>query len=124
MLWAITMLLLYQLAGEAVVTLLGLPIPGPVAGMVFLFITLRIWWTPTPVFEETTHGLLHHLSLLFIPAGVGIMEHETLLRNEWLAISATIVVGTLITMIVTGYTMSWLLRSFGHTAAPTEEPHS
>ncbi len=68
----VTLLLVYQLTGEILVRLLGLPIPGPVLGMVMLFVTLMIRGSAPPdSLSEASSALLSHLSLLFVPAGVG-----------------------------------------------------
>jgi len=71
---AITLLLIYQLAGEVSVRLLGLPVPGPVVGMVMLFITLMIRGQMVKAVEPASSALLGHLSLLFVPAGVGLLS--------------------------------------------------
>ena len=75
MLGAITLLLVYQLAGEVIVQLARLPVPGPVVGMLLLFLTL-VWRGGTPAgLRDTSQGLLSHLSLLFVPAGGGVLLH-------------------------------------------------
>ena len=73
MLGALTLLLSYQLAGEVVALALGLPVPGPVIGMAMLFATLIARGSAPPALRDTANGLLAHLSLLFVPAGVGVM---------------------------------------------------
>jgi holin-like protein len=106
---AITLLLVYQLAGEIVVVALGLPIPGPVVGMALLFVTLVIRGQVTGDLRETASGLLRHLSLLFVPAGVGVMAHLGRLQHEWLPIAVSLVVSTLVTIAVTAFVMRALL---------------
>ena len=71
----ITLLLVYQLIGEITVRLLGVPIPGPVLGMVMLFVTLMIRGKAPESVDQASTALLSHLSLLFVPAGVGMMAH-------------------------------------------------
>ena len=109
MLAAITLLLVFQLMGEIVVVALGLPIPGPVIGMALLFVTLVIRGQVTEDLRETASGLLRHLSLLFVPAGVGVMAHLGRLQHEWLPISVSLVASTLITIAVTALAMRALL---------------
>lgn len=110
MLSSITVLLLCQLAGEVVARLAGLPIPGPVIGMLILFVGLLVRRGIPETLEKTGTTLLSHLSLLFIPAGVGIMVHLKLLAGEWLPISVALVVSTALTIAVTGLTMQWLAK--------------
>ncbi len=101
----ITILLLYQLAGEISTLLLRLPIPGPVLGMMFLFLTLIGQRRIPKSLELVSENLLSHLSLLFIPAGVGVMLHFDLIVQESTAISLTLFLSTIITMAVTAIMM-------------------
>ena len=110
MLPSLTILLLCQLAGEVLARLFKLPIPGPVIGMMLLFAGLVIRrGIPEPL-EKTGTTLLSHLSLLFIPAGVGVTVHLKLLADEWLPIAVALVVSTVITLAVTGLVMQALAR--------------
>ena len=90
------MLLVFQLLGEIGVILLELPVSGPVLGLVLLLLTLIIRGKVGEPLKKTASNLLSHLSLLFIPAGVGLMTHYQLLAKEWFAISVALVLGTLI----------------------------
>ncbi len=109
MLTALTILLVYQLVGEVVVVALQLPIPGPVIGMAMLFVTLIVRGAVTDDLRETAGGLLRHLSLLFVPAGVGVMAHLGRLSDEWWPIAVSLVVSTLVTIAVTALVMRALL---------------
>ena len=101
----ITVLLIYELLGEICTLLLRLPIPGPVLGMMFLFLTL-MWHGKIPKsLNLASDTLLSHLSLLFIPAGVGVMIHFDLIFQEFIAISLTLLLSTMITMAVTAVIM-------------------
>jgi holin-like protein len=103
---ALALLLVFQLIGEATVYAIGLPIPGPVLGMVLLLgaVALRRDLQPT----STT--LLSHLSLLFVPAGVGVMVHGARLAAEGVAIVIAIVVSTVLALAATALTVKALLR--------------
>lgn len=108
----ITLLLVYQLAGEVTVRLLSLPIPGPVLGMVMLFLTLMVRGnTPEPL-ENASSALLSHLSLLFVPAGVGMMSHFGRIADEWLPITLALFLSTIITMVATAGIMQITSRWF------------
>ncbi|ALG67726.1 CidA/LrgA family protein [Beggiatoa leptomitoformis] len=110
MLNAFAILLGLQLIGEITVRALHLPIPGPVLGMLLLFF-LFIWHGHVPHFlQQTAQGLLQHLSLFFVPAGVGIMVHIGLLQQEWLSITITLLGSTWITLLVTAWTLKTLLK--------------
>ena len=109
MIAAMTVLLVYQLVGEIAVVAFRLPVPGPVVGMALLFVSLMVRGTVSEDLRDTAHGLLRHLSLLFVPAGVGVMAHLHRLTNEWLPISVSLVFSTLPTIAVTALVMRALL---------------
>lgn len=109
MLTGLTWLLVFQCVGEILVRWTGLPVPGPVVGMVLLFATLVIRNGATESLQRSASGLLSHLSLLFVPAGVGVMLHFRRVADEWLPIAAALIVGTVVTLAVTALVMHWLL---------------
>jgi len=106
----LTILLFYQLIGEISVRWLGLPVPGPVLGMIMLFITLLIKGSITKSLEGASTTLLSHLSLLFIPAGVGMMVHVERIANEWLSISIALLLSTAITLIFSALVMLFMSK--------------
>jgi holin-like protein len=105
LIYGITLLLTYQLIGEVGVRALQLPVPGPVAGMLLLFLTLVVLGRVPDSLSTSAGGLLSHLSLLFVPAGVGIMVHADRIAAEWLPIALALVLSTLLTMAVTAWAM-------------------
>lgn len=110
MLSALTTLLLFQLAGEVLVVLLGLPVPGPVVGMALLLAVLMLRGSPPAQLQHTANGILSHLSILFIPGGVGVMLYLPRLAEEWWPILASLVVGTATTLVVTALVFRALMR--------------
>lgn len=111
MLNAFTIILCCQLAGEMLVLWTGLPVPGPVAGMAMLFVGLMIRGAIPDNIALVGDGLLGNLSLMFVPAGVGVMLHAPLMAKDWLAISISLVVSTLATIAVTSLVMRRLGRA-------------
>jgi holin-like protein len=107
MLAGLTLVFACQLAGELLVRLLGIPVPGPVVGMVILLAGLVIGGVPEGLRKVGT-GLLTYLPLFFVPAGVGLVTHGTRLRADWLPLAAGIVISTLATMLVVGLMMQRL----------------
>lgn len=106
----LTILLVFQLIGETGVHLLAIPVPGPVLGMLLLLVALIVRRGPSKGLDEAAGGLLGHLSLLFVPAGVGIMVHVSRIGDEWLAISLTLLLSTVLTMAVTAWSMQGMKR--------------
>ncbi len=110
MIFTIALLLALQLAGLWLSHALNLPIPGAVLGMVFLLIGLFISDKLIEKVRPVASVLLAHLALLFVPAGIGVIEHTERLSAEWLPIVIILFVGTAITMIVTALAVQWAIR--------------
>lgn len=110
MLASLTLLLVFQLIGEVIVLSFALPIPGPVIGLALLFLWLMLRGGPTPTLQQTSGNLLQHLSLLFVPAGTGVMLHVHRMADEWLPLSLSLVASTAIGLLVTAGVMTLLAR--------------
>lgn len=111
MLGALTQLLIFQLIGELIARGLELPVPGPVIGMVLLFAMLVLRGSIDSELQGTAQTLLQHLSLLFVPAGAGIMLHLHRVADEWLALTLSLIVSTFATLAVTALVMRLFARS-------------
>lgn len=105
MLAALTQLLIFQLVGEIIARGLDLPVPGPVIGMLLLFLALILRGGPDHPLQTTSQNLLQHLSLLFVPAGTGIMLHIHRIADEWPALLLSLLFSTLATLVVTALVM-------------------
>ena len=119
MLNALTLLVTCQLIGEIVSRGLGLPIPGPVIGLLLLLAMLivrerRGRGGPGAELKAAASGLLGNLGLLFVPAGVGVVTQLDVLGRNWLPIAVSILVSTTLGLAVAGWVMQ-------HFAGPEEE---
>ena len=103
----LTWLLLLQSAGEILSRGLQLPFPGPVVGMMLLLLALRWTLVSEPV-SGCANFLLSHLSLLFVPVGVGVMTHLSLVSQYGLRMLAVVVLSTLAGLAVTVLCLHWL----------------
>lgn len=120
MIVALTLILLCQLLGEVIARGFGWPVPGPVLGMVILLAVLslrgRIRKT-VPEFgralDSTGKGLLAHLSLLFIPASVGVVQRLDVLAEYGIGLVVALVVSTFVTLVVTVVTFVAVSRLSG-----------
>ncbi len=96
----ITVLLAFQLVGEVLARAFALPLPGPVLGMVGLLTAFALFpWLMATVRPVATF-LLAHLSLLFVPAGVGVVAHLDRFGTDGVALGLTIVGSTVLTLLV------------------------
>lgn len=110
MVLTIALLLAFQLAGSAVQALFDLPVPGPVLGMVFFLFALMVKDGLLQKTLPVVNVLLAHFALLFVPAGVGIMNHGARLAAEWLPIAASIVISSILAMASTAFTIRWVMK--------------
>ncbi len=106
----ITWLLLLQSLGEVLSRGLHLPLPGPVVGMLLLLLALR-WPLVHENVRPVAEFLLQHLSLLFVPVGVGVMTHMAILSQYGVRIAVVIVLSTWISLAVTAFVLRALMRN-------------
>jgi len=102
-------LLVLQSAGELLAHALRLPFPGPVVGLVLLLAALNFEAVRTPV-AACADFLLAHLSLLFVPVGVGVMTHLGLIGEYGGRMLAVIVLSTWIGLAVTALVLRALMK--------------
>lgn len=115
MLAGFLLLILFQWLGECLVSLAGLPVPGPVAGMLLLFCALLLRSARAdaqipPALAQVSDGLVRYLSLFFLPAGVGIFFLPAAFDGQWWPLLLVIVPGTLLALLVTSLLLRALLR--------------
>lgn len=101
MLQTLGLLLGCQLAGEFIARGLGLPIPGPVLGLVILLVALALLPTLSSSLRPTIQVILAHLSLMFVPAGVGVIWNLEVLSSDWVALLVILTLSTVLSMLVT-----------------------
>ena len=110
MIASLSLILLCQLAGEVIVRGLGLPMPGPVVGLLFLlllllardrFVALARGPLQQDGVKNASRGLLAHLSLLFVPAGVGVVQKLDLVAEHGIAVAVVLAISVVVTLLVT-----------------------
>lgn len=109
----LTIILGFQLLGEIIVRTLGTPIPGPVLGMILFLGLLVLQPDFANAVKSTAQGLLAHLSLLFVPAGVGVIGHINTLGSDVGVILITIIVSTILAIVVSVYVFTWTAKLMG-----------
>jgi putative effector of murein hydrolase LrgA (UPF0299 family) len=110
MIASLSLILLCQLAGEVFVRGLDLPMPGPVVGLLLLLLLLLARdrfaiLARGPLqgdgVESASRGLLANLSLLFVPAGVGVVQKLDLIAEHGIAVAAVLAISVVVTLLVT-----------------------
>lgn len=111
MLKGLAIILGFQLMGEAIVSGLQLPFPGPVVGLLLLWVALERGWVYLQAVETAARLLLEHLVLFFVPVVVGAMVYIDLFARHWLALGLGIGLSTMIGLLVTGKVASYWQKS-------------
>ena len=106
-------LLLFQCLGEALKVWLNIGLPGPVLGMLLLFCGLCLYRGIPPAVARSSQTLIPMLALMFLPASAGLFFLGPQMKDQWPAIIAAIVVGSLLSLIFNGLVMKWLSRHRG-----------
>jgi len=102
MLAQLGLLMTFQLIGEAVVSLVGIPFPGPLCGMLLLLGYLWLRGGPSEELSTVGSKLIDNLGLLFVPAGTAIVAYGALFATDGLAIVAALIVSTLVAVLIGG----------------------
>ena len=95
-------ILAFSFAGEVLHVLIPLQIPASIYGLVLLFIALMAGWVQLPRIRETANFLIAVMPLMFIPAGVGLLESWGELKPVLLPVCVIVVVSTVLVMGVSG----------------------
>jgi putative effector of murein hydrolase LrgA (UPF0299 family) len=117
MLYAVLTLVMLQCLGDLISAAASLPISGMVIGLMLLLsgLTIRSWWLGSEravpeALNQVTGSLHGHFGLLFVPAGVGVVANIDRLQADGLALLATVLLSTAVTIAVTAVIASWRLR--------------
>lgn len=128
MIVSLTVILLCQLLGEVVARGFGWPLPGPVLGMLLLLVFLSLRGRIGKMVPElgktldsTGKGLLAHLSLLFIPASVGVVQRLDVVAEYGVGLAVALVVSTFVTLVVTVVTFVAVSRLSSSSMEAAEE---
>lgn len=93
---ALTIILMFQLAGEVASRGLDLPLPGPVIGLILLVLACAARPPLAERIRPVASGLLGHLSLFFVPAGVGVVAHLPELARHGVGLALAIALSTVL----------------------------
>jgi holin-like protein len=116
MLIQLGVLMMFQFIGETLVTLTGIPFPGPLCGMALLLGYLYFRGGPSEELTKIGTTLIENLGLLFVPAGTAIVAYGALLASDGLAIAAALFTSTIAAVIVSG-----VIAASGASTARTGE---
>lgn len=98
------------LLGEVIASLLPLPIPGNILGMIILFVLLYTKIIKVDNIINITNFLLNHLAFFFIPAGVGLMTSIGIIKTTWVQLLIVCLITTVIIIASTGIVVQFISR--------------
>ena len=110
MIGAISLLFVCEFAGDGIARVFGLPLPGSVLGMLILLLWLAGVKRDRPVLGQVTSWLTAHLSVMYVPAAVGLIAQGPILSRYGIGIVVAATVSTLLTLVVTVLVFHWALR--------------
>lgn len=108
---ALLVLLGFQLAGEVIARSFAVPIPGPVIGAGMLAAVLLIRGGPGQQVSTVAGTVLRNLSLMFVPAAVGVIEYRAVFAAYGVKVVITLIVSTVLALAVTALTFRLVARS-------------
>lgn len=103
-------ILLISFVGEFFNYLIPLPIPASIYGMVILFIGLMSGLIRLDDVKDVGKFLIEIMPLMFIPAGVGLIESWGTLKPVLLPVCVIMVVAIVTVMVATGKLSQWMIR--------------
>lgn len=98
----------FSLLGEGISTLLPIPVPGSVIGMVLLFFALHFHFLELKKVEDSGNWMIHNMAILFVPAGVGLMTNYEILAAIWWQLLVIVLISTILMIMVVGKTVQWM----------------
>lgn len=104
------LILLISFIGEALNSIISLPIPGSIYGLLIMFFCLKLNILSVGDVKETSNFLIEIMPLLFIPAAVGMMSTWHVLKPVLLPFGVIIVVSTFVVMTTSGAITQWIIR--------------
>lgn len=122
MLGAIALLLICQLAGEVIHRFAGVPLPGPVIGMMLLIGWLALIRKERPGLDAVSGWLTAHLAIMFVPSAVGLINQGAILREYGGGLLVAVTASTFLTMIVTVLVFRWAMRFVKAEEGEASEP--
>ncbi len=88
--------------GESISSILHIPVPGNVIGMILITLSLKFNIVKLEDVKEPANFLVKNMALFFVPPGVGIILYTDMIKNDWIAVLASLFIGTFSVLIVVG----------------------
>ena len=106
-------ILAITLIAEALSHFLPFTIPAGIYGLVILLLLLQFKVLRLDQIEEAGNFFLEIMTVIFLPAAVGLVNYGEFIKTYWLQFITVILVSSLLIMIVSGFVTQSLIRLFG-----------
>ncbi|KLK96171.1 CidA/LrgA family protein [Lactococcus lactis] len=102
----------FSFIGNVISNVFRLPVPGSILGMILLFLALQFKILEFCHVDEAGSFLINNMTILFLPAGVGIMAKWNLISHFWAQILLIVVGALVINMLILGKLVEWIKVKF------------
>ncbi|HEL9644992.1 TPA: CidA/LrgA family protein [Streptococcus suis] len=116
-------ILIFSFLGEAISSLFHLPIPGSIIGLILLFLALEFKVIRLRHINTVGNFLLANMTILFLPAAVGIMERFDAIKSFLLPIVLIILGAIFLNTLVIGLVVQFVKRQFEGDYVDIEVKH-
>lgn len=107
-------IIFFSVLGEGIRIFAHLPIPGSILGILFLFLAFEMHLVDPEKIGATGDFLLNNLAILFVPAGVGLLEYFDDIASIWPILLGAVVVCSIVTMVTAGKTAEGVEALLGY----------
>ncbi|MGY0179810.1 CidA/LrgA family protein [Lactococcus garvieae] len=98
----------FSFVGDTLSNSLHLPVPGSILGMIFLFLALQFKVLKFTDVDEVGSFLINNMTILFLPAGVGIMAKWSLVSDFWWQIAVIVLLALIVNVFVLGHLVQFI----------------
>ena len=102
----------FSFIGNVISNVFRLPVPGSILGMILLFLALQFKLLEFRHVDEAGSFLINNMTILFLPAGVGIMAKWNLISHFWAQILLIVVGALIINILILGKLVEWIKVKF------------
>ena len=114
------MILIFSFIGEVLHAVIPIQMPASIYGLVLLFIALMTGLVKLPQVHEAARFLIEIMPVMFIPAGVGLMESWGVLKPMLVPVVVIIVISLVLVMGISGRITQRVIR---HSRKKEEKEH-
>ncbi|MBM7636396.1 CidA/LrgA family protein [Streptococcus saliviloxodontae] len=116
-------ILFFSLVGEGISSFFSLPVPGSIIGLILLFIALQVKVVRIRHIFTVGEFLLANMTILFLPAGVGIMERFNIVAPNIIPITLITLGALLLNLATIALVVNWVKTHFEGDYQNKEKNH-